>query len=326
MPFANRFFRERFGESNGRRCFEYLFNRTEPCEICDTYTVLKTMAPHRWEWTGPDGRNYDVHDFPFTDADGSPLILEMGIDVTERKQAEDALKQTLTDLTSSNADLEHFAYVASHDLQEPLRSVASALQMLEKKHKGTLGKDSDQLIHYAVDSAKKMKALISDLLIYSRLSTRGQPFGKVNVQEVVGQTILNLRNLIEEKDVEITFDQLPTVRADSIQLLQVFQNLIGNAVKFGPTESARVHVSVEKQGSEWIFSVQDNGIGIKSEYFDRIFVIFQQLNKKGSFHGTGMGLAIVKKIVERHRGRVWVESEVGVGSKFCFTIPDGAHA
>lgn len=146
------------------------------------------------------------------------------------------------------------------------------------------------------------------------------------MQEVVSQTILNLKNLIEEKEVEITLDQLPTVRADSSQLLQVFQNLIGNAVKFGPAELARVHVSAQKQGTEWIFSVQDNGIGIKSEYFDRIFVIFQQLNKKGSFHGTGMGLAIVKKIVERHRGRVWVESEVGVGSKFCFTIPDGAYA
>ncbi len=320
--FANRVFRERFGESEGKRCFEFLFNRTEPCEICETYRVLETIAPHHWEWTGPDGRNYDVFDFPFTDTDGSLLILEMGIDITERKQAEDALNRTLADLKRSNADLEHFAHVASHDLQEPLRNVATALQMLEKTNKGKLGAQSDQLIYYAVDAAKRMKALISDLLTYSRVTTRGQLFEPVIVQEVLNQSILNLTELINRNGTKITHDQMPIIKCDSTQLLQIFQNLIGNAVKFGPSESSKIHVSVEKQGGEWVFSVQDNGIGIDSKYFDRIFVIFQQLDKKGFFHGTGIGLAIVKKIVERHRGRVWVESEVGVGSKFYFTIPD----
>ena len=150
------------------------------------------------------------------------------------------------DLTRSNEDLQHFAYVASHDLQEPLRTVASALQMLEKRHKGKFDKDSDQLIHYAVDGAKKMKALVQDLLAYSRLSTRGQPLGMVDMTEVLNQSILNLKNLIEEKGTKITFDEMPTVRGDLTQLLQVFQNLIGNAVKFGPVRSPEVHVSAHQ--------------------------------------------------------------------------------
>jgi chemotaxis family two-component system sensor kinase Cph1 len=178
------------------------------------------------------------------------------------------------------------------------------------------------LIYYAVDAAKRMKALILDLLAYSRVTTRGQSFEPVIVEEVLNQSILNLADLMNQNGTKITHDQMPIIKCDSTQLLQIFQNLVGNAVKFGPSESAKIHVSVEKQGSEWVFSVQDNGIGIDSKYFDRIFVIFQQLDKKGPFHGTGIGLAIVKKIVERHRGRVWVESKVRVGSKFYFTIPD----
>jgi signal transduction histidine kinase len=326
MPFANRYFRETFGESRGQRCHEFLFDRTEPCETCETYTVMKTRAPHHWYWTGPNGRDYDIYDFPFTDADGSTLILEMGIDITERNHAEDALKETLADLTRSNADLEHFAYVASHDLQEPLRNVTIALQMLEKKHKGKLSSDADQLIHYAVDGSQRMKNLIADLLKYSRLATRSQPFEPVSVEHVVNRSILNLKSLIEQKGTAIICDQLPTVGGDSTQLLQLFQNLIGNAVKFGRAESPKVHVSARKNDNEWVFSVKDNGIGIDERHFERIFVIFQQLNKRGSYGGTGMGLAIVKKIAERHRGRVWVESEVGLGSTFYFSIPEGSTA
>lgn len=324
MPFANRYFRETFGESQGRRCHEFLFDLAEPCEICETYSVLKTRAPHHWYWTGPNGRDYDIYDFPFTDSDGSFLILEMGIDITERNRAEEALRETLADLTRSNSDLEQFAYVASHDLQEPLRSVTIALQMLEKSHKGKLSSDADQLIQYAVDGAQRMKNLIADLLQYSRLATRGQPFEMVNVQHVVNRSIQNLESLIERKGTVITCDPMPTVKGDATQFLQLFQNLMGNAVKFGPAESPKVHVSSRKTDSEWVFSVRDNGIGIEKRHFERIFVIFQQLNKRGSYGGTGMGLAIVKKIVERHRGRVWVESEVGVGSTFYFTIPEAS--
>ncbi len=247
-------------------------------------------------------------------------------DLTKRKEAEQELKETLADLVRSNRDLEQFAYVASHDLQEPLRTVASGLQMLQDRNKGKLGEDSDRLIDYTVDAAVRMKALIEDLLAYSRLSTRIRPIETVDMTEILNRSIVNLRSLIAEKGTKVTYDDMPTVKGDSSALSQVFQNLIGNAVKFGPAESPQVHVSARKNGSEWIFSVKDNGIGIQAEHFDRIFVIFQQLSKKGSFHGTGMGLAIVKRIVESHRGRVWVESKVGEGSTFYFTISSGTAA
>lgn len=321
VVFANRSFRDKFGADNGRHCFEYCFGKTEPCEFCETYRVLETREPHRWECAGPDKSIIDMYNFPFTDTDGSFLILEMGIDITERKRAERELKQTLIDLIRSNADLEQFAYVASHDLQEPLRTVTGAVQMLEQKNKEKLDADSQQLIQYAVDYAHRMKSLITDLLTYSRLTTRGRPFEAVNVQEILDQSLSNLNSLIVEKGAEITHDQMPTVRADATQLLQLFQHLIGNAVKFGADGAPKVRVSAERNSNEWIFSVEDNGIGIEDRYFDRIFTIFQQLDKKGPFHGTGMGLAIVKKIIERHRGRVWVESKVGAGSTFYFTIP-----
>lgn len=321
MPFANRYFRKTFGESLGRRCHDFLFNRAEPCEICETYTVMRTGAPHHWYWTGPNARNYDIYDFPFTDADGSTLILEMGIDITDQKQAEDALKRTLADLTRSNADLEQFAYVASHDLQEPLRNVASCMQLLEKKYKGKLDTEADKLLWYAVDSVSRMKALILDLLAHSRISTRGRNVEPANCEEVLTQALRVLRASIEETDSVITHDPLPTVMADFTQLLQVVQNLIVNAMKFRGPEPPRIHVSAVRDGDEWVFSVKDNGIGIETRHLDRIFVIFQRLHKRSEYDGTGMGLAIVKKIVERHQGRIWVESEPGKGTTFYFTIP-----
>jgi PAS domain S-box-containing protein len=321
VVFANRVFRERFGESGGRRCFEFLFHRSQPCENCETYKVATTANSHNWQWTGPDGRHYDIHDFPFTDSDGSFLILEMGIDITERKRAEDALKATLSDLRRSNSDLERFAYVSSHDLQEPLRTIVCTLQLLARSHKGKLGKESDELIEYAVDGAKKMKTMIQDLLVYSQLSTGECSHKEIDLGEVLEQSVKNMKALFLSEKAILTYDPMPKVHANPSQLLQVFQNLIQNAVKFGPVESCKVHVSAKRSENEWILSVRDNGMGIEKEYFDRIFVIFQQLSKTGSFAGTGMGLAIVKRIIERHGGRVWLESEIGIGSTFYFTIP-----
>ena len=322
MRFANRYFREAFGESQGRRCHDFLFNRTQPCEICETYTVMKTKAPHHWYWKGPNGRDYDIYDFPFTDNDGSMLILEMGIDITERKQAENALKLTLADLTRSNQDLQQFAYVASHDLQEPLRNVASCLQLLVKKYKNNLDANAYKLIDYAVESSARMKSLIQELLAYSRIATREKPLERIDCAELLDRTLKNLSSAISEAGEVITHDPLPTILADNSQLLQVFQNLIQNAIKFRRDESPRVHVSAVKNKNEWIFSVQDNGVGIESQHLERIFVIFQRLHKRGQYDGTGMGLAIVKKVVERHGGRVWAESELGVGTTFYFTIPE----
>jgi len=256
-------------------------------------------------------------------ADGKPLyFLTMIEDITERKNSEKLLQIRAEELARSNEDLERFAYVASHDLQEPLRNVASCLQMLEQIHSGKLGKDSDQLIRYAVDSAKRMKMLIVGLLDYSRISTRGGPLQNTASEEALEQSLLNLRYAISDNNARVTHDPLPKVPADRVQLLQIFQNLIANAINFRRDEPPSIHVSAQKKGNEWNFSVRDNGVGIEKRHFDRIFEIFQQLSRKGLPESTGMGLAIVKKIIERHHGRIWVESEVGAGSTFYFTIPD----
>lgn len=261
------------------------------------------------------------------DTDGKPLyFLTMVEDISERKHTEHALKQTLSELTRSNADLEQFAYVASHDLQEPLRNVASCVQLLADGYKNKLGADADQLIHYAIDSVGRMKALINDLLTFSRIGTKGKPFEEIKCNEILEETLISLESAISATGAVISYDPLPVARADGTQLLQVFQNLISNAIKFRGDEPPKVHISAAKIGSEWIFSVNDSGIGIAQRHFDRIFIIFQRLNKRTEYEGTGMGLAIVKKIVERHRGRVWVESEVGVGSTFYFTIPNYSFA
>ena len=693
VPFANRFFEERFGKSEGRRCYEYLFNRTEPCEVCDTYKVLKTNAPLRWEWTGPDGCNYDIYDFPFTDTDGSRLIMEVGIDITERKQAEEAknrlaaivessedailskaldgkiltwnqgaerlygytaaeaIGQSMTlivppereleinqflerigrgdhidhyetvrlrkdgsrvevsvtlspikdaagaitgvsasvrdisgrklaeealrranaynrslieasldplvtigpdgkitdvnaateavtgcarnaligtdfseyftepdkaragyqqvfregfvrdyplelrhrngrntpvyynasvyrdengnvigvfaaardvterklaeealrranaynrslieasldplvtigpdgritdvnaatekvtgldrsaligtdfsdyftepekartgylqvfregfvrdyplelrqhngrvtpvhynasiyrdesgavigvfaaardiserkraeeevrryaeDLRRSNQELEHFAYVASHDLQEPLRTVSSFSQLLAKRYHGKLDTDADEFITFVVEGATRMQTLINDLLAYSRVGTRGKPFAPVDCQAILQDAKENLKAAIAESGAVITHDALPTVTGDRTQLTQLFQNLFSNAIKFRRAgESPRIHVSAELQDDLWQLSVRDNGSGIDPQFFDRIFIIFQRLHGRDEYPGTGIGLAICKKIVERHGGRMWVESEQGRGSTFHFTIPN----
>ena len=259
-------------------------------------------------------RDVEVYSTPL-ELNGRSFLYSIVHDITERQRAE-------RDLIRSNQDLQQFAYVASHDLQEPLRTVASALQMLELEHKGKLGENADRFIFYAVDGAKKMKALVMDLLDYSRLTSRtNKTFAEVDIQNIVDESIGNLKTLIDEKNGKVTCGKMPIITGDSTQMLQVFQNLIGNALKFGSAERPKVHVSAQQNGGEWIFSVRDNGIGIDEKYFDKIFVIFQQLEKKDSAHGTGIGLAIVKKIVERHQGRVWVESKLGIGSTFYFALP-----
>lgn len=438
VAFVNRSYREKFGEDNGRHCFDYRFGLNEPCAFCEVYNVLRTGKPHHWQFSSLDGSIIDAYDFPFTDTDGSPLVLEIAIDITQSKRAEEALraagtynrrlleasldplvtistdgritdvntatqritgrsreeligtdfasyfkdpekarfgyeqvfrdglvknyelairhkngwltpvmynaslyrdedgkilgvfaaardisdrKQAEEELIRSNRDLQQFAYVASHDLQEPLRNVASCLQMLEKKYESRLDADADQYIRYAVEGAVRMKALIQDLLAYSRVGTRGKPPGPTDCEQILAGALQNLRSAIIETRAMITHDPLPTIPADDTQVLQVFQNLIGNAIKFRRDDPPRIHVSAVKNRNEWIFSVKDNGIGIESRHLDRIFMIFQRLHKRSQYDGTGMGLAIVKKVVERHGGRVWVESEPGKESTFYFTIP-----
>ncbi len=240
-------------------------------------------------------------------------------EISDRKRTEEKLKQTMADFARSNAELEQFAYVASHDLQEPLLTITSFAQLLAKHYKGKLDKDADEFIDYIVDGGTRLQSMINDLLMYSRVGTRGKPFELTDCEMIFDQAVANLKAAIEESGAVVTHDPLPTLMADSSQMVQVFQNLISNAIKFRSKETPRIHISTEQKGNDWVFSVRDNGIGIAPEFFETIFMIFQRLHSE--YPGTGMGLAICKKIVERHGGRIWVESEVGKGSTFYFTIP-----
>jgi signal transduction histidine kinase len=246
---------------------------------------------------------------------------EIGELATSFNKMTENLRQTLAELKRSNAELEQFAYISSHDLQEPLRMVASYVQLLERRYKGKLDADADDFIAYAVDGATRMQTLINDLLTYSRVGTRGKHFKPTNCSAVLDQTLANLEMAIEESGAVVTHDALPTVMADASQLVHLFQNLIGNAIKFRGQEPPRVHVSAKQKEDEWVLSVQDNGMGIDSQYAERIFQVFQRLHTRTDYPGTGIGLAVCRRIVERHGGRIWVESEPGKGSTFYFTIP-----
>jgi PAS domain S-box-containing protein len=242
-------------------------------------------------------------------------------DVSERKRAEERLVRLLAELERSNKELELFAYVASHDLQEPLRMVSSYTQLLERRYSAKLDDDAREFIGYAVDGATRMQRLINDLLDFSRVGTRAKPMEPTDVAELLGNVRANLSVAIEETGALVTNDFMPVVTADAGQLGQLLQNLIGNALKFRNGGCPHVHVRAVETPYHWEFSVSDNGIGIEKQYFDRIFVIFQRLHTKGDYPGTGIGLALCKRIVERHGGKIWVESTPKEGSTFSFTLP-----
>jgi light-regulated signal transduction histidine kinase (bacteriophytochrome) len=211
--------------------------------------------------------------------------------------------------------------VASHDLQEPLRMVSSYIGLLERRYKEKLDSDARDFIHFAVDGAKRMQQLINDLLTYSRVTTQGKPFEPTDCEEMLNRVLMNLKVAIEEKGAKVTHDPLSSVKADGLQLERLLQNLIGNGLKYVKERAPKIHVSAKKQEKEWLFSIDDNGIGIAPEYKEKIFGIFQRLHTREEYPGTGIGLAVCKKIVERHGGRIWVESNPGEGSIFYFTIP-----
>lgn len=239
----------------------------------------------------------------------------------ERRRAEVALEETARSLTRSNAELEQFAYVASHDLQEPLRMVASYVQLLERRYRDKLDDDARDFINYAVEGVTRMRRLIEDLLAYSRVGTRDIELEPVQLDEVLTVVQQNLKQVIEESSAVVSHDPLPSVVADQSQLVQLLQNLVGNAIKFRGNEPPRVHIGVKREHACWVFTVRDNGIGIEAQYFDRVFVIFQRLNTREQYPGTGIGLAIAKKIVERHGGRIDIESAVGEGTTIAFSLP-----
>ncbi|RJR38408.1 MAG: PAS domain S-box protein [Desulfobacteraceae bacterium] len=324
VPFANRFFRERFGESHGMRCFEYLFGRTEPCEVCETFTVLKTNAPHNWEWTGPDGRNYDIFDFPFTETDGSLRIMEMGIDISERKKAEKQSRSYMEKLEQSNRDLQDFAYVACHDLQEPARKIQTFAGMLSMMHQERVDDKARDYLERIRGSAERMQDLVLDLLKYSRLISDPAPFTLFNLKAPAEDAVTDLGMLFEETGGGIEIGKLPDVKADKVQMRQLFQNLFANSLRYRSEQQPFIRVYDQSSGSGkfWEIHVKDNGVGFDECYMDKIFKPFQRLyGKCARYPGNGMGLAICRRIVERHEGSITAKSKPGQGSTFIVKLP-----
>jgi len=277
---------------------------------------VETLHRHK------DGQTFPVEiSTSVISLNGRELVMGIDRDITVRRRLEKEAADRAEDLVRSNEELEQFAYVASHDLQEPLRIVAGYAQLLSKRYRGTLGEDADEFIEYMVDGVRRMQELIDALLQYSRVGRKGREMAPVDLDVAFDDALANLQAAIEESQARVTRDDLPDVVADRLQLAQLFQNLIGNALKFKGEEPPAVHVGAERHNGEWILEVRDNGIGIEPQYVDRIFDIFERLHSRERYDGTGIGLSICKKIVERHGGRIWVESDAGRGSAFRFTIP-----
>ncbi len=297
---------------------------TSQKEALEIFQQGNMSAAIQFRCIAKDGRivPIEAHYTILTDETGKAIgTCGLMMDISQRKADEDALKQSSLDLRRSNEQLEQFAYVASHDLQEPLRMITSYLQLLERRYKNQLDQDASEFIAYAVDGATRMKALINDLLAYSRVKTGEQNFAQFDSQKALDQAITNLQMQIKETGAEITSESLPSIVGNEAQFVQLFQNLLSNSIKFHSEDIPQIKISAELSNNIWKFSIRDNGIGIEPQYVDRIFIIFQRLHTKDRYPGTGIGLAICKKVVEHHGGRIWAESTPGAGTTFCFTIP-----
>lgn len=269
-------------------------------------------------------RTYLSYKFPVTIPDSPPILAGVSIDITEQEQSERELRRLADDLARSNKDLEQFAYIASHDLQEPLRVIRGYLQLIERRYKDQLDDDGREFIQFAVDGGQRMQTLIASLLTYARVGTKAVAFQTVDTADVFGDVQHNLKAAIEEAGAAITSDPLPLVYADPSQLGQLFQNLVGNALKFRrPDAPSAIHIGAKRCEGDWLFSVTDNGIGIEERHHEKIFMLFNRLHSKDAYSGEGIGLAVCKKIVEHHGGRIWVKSKLGEGTSFYFTLPDG---
>ena len=273
---------------------------------------------------------YSKETNPFSE-EATKLLQELADDISfgltalrlriANTEAEKALQESFLEVKRSNADLEQFAYITSHDLREPLRMITSFLQLLERRYQDRLDSDANEFIGYAVNGAKRLDKMIQDILVYSKITNKERNFVSVNLNNVLEQTYLNLKASINENDAEITNDHLPTLMVDEQLMVQLFQNLISNAIKYRGEKSPKIYISAKREDKQWLFCVKDNGIGISEKHLDKIFIIFQRLHTHQEYEGTGIGLSIAQKIVHQHNGNIWVESEIGTGTTFYFTIP-----
>ena len=315
----------------GKKCHKALQGRDEPCPFCTNPLIMGDFYGKSYVWEFQNEVNkrwYRCSDKAIRWSDGRTVRFEIAGDITWQKDAEKRQEEMTELLLRSNQELEQFAYVASHDLQEPLRMVSSYTQLLSQRYGEHLDEKAHSYINYAVDGAIRMQQLINDLLEFSRVTTRGRDFVPTDSHAMLGRVIVNLGKLIEEEQALITNDDLPIVTADPMQLTQLLQNLIANAIKFHDDNDPRVHVSVEQDEDPgfWRFGVHDNGIGIDPEYQEKVFIIFQRLHSRKEYPGSGIGLALCKKIVERHGGRIWFETNTGgdeTGTTFYFTMKKG---
>jgi len=333
VAFENRFFRERFGESNGRRCFEFLFGRNEPCEICETYKTLDTMEPRQWEWTGPDGHVYDIYDYPFIDTDGSTLILEMGLDITDKKRIEmelethrhhleELVERRTSQLEEANRELESFSYSVSHDLRAPLRAIDGYSKMILKRQGDQFDAETRRQFDQVRNSTKEMGDLIEDLLDLSRLGRQELNLKIFDMSQLVEETWQELKRTVPDRRLALKMNNLPPGWGDRSLMKQVYVNLFSNAIKFtGKRDAAMIEAGGYENGNENVYYIKDNGVGFDMKYHDKMFGAFQRLHPAAEYEGTGIGLTIVQRIIHHHDGRVWAEGKLNEGAIFYFALP-----
>jgi signal transduction histidine kinase len=327
IKFMNGQFIERTGyDATGELCYKALHDLDSICPWCVNERVFKGETV-RWEIQSPkDNHWYYIVNTPIYHTNGTLSKQAMIIDITEIKKTEEELKRISEELARSNAELKDFAYIASHDLKKPLQSIESFANLLARRYKGKLDAKADEFISYIVEGVQRLQILIKDLLEYSQIETKAKNIKPTDCSFIVEEAMNNLKTAMDESNAVVTYNKLPTIMSDPQQIISLFQNLIDNAIKFRSNKAPRVRISADRKGNEWIFSIRDNGIGIDPENFDKIFVMFQRLHGSADFPGTGIGLSICKKIIERHGGRIWVESEPGKGATFFFVIPSIGNA
>ena len=327
IKFMNGQFIERTGyDATGELCYKALHDLDSICPWCVNERVFKGETV-RWEIQSPkDNHWYYIVNTPIYHTNGTLSKQAMIIDITEIKKTEEELKRISEELARSNAELKDFAYIASHDLKKPLQSIESFANLLARRYKGKLDAKADEFISYIVEGVQRLQILIKDLLEYSQIETKAKNITPTDCSFIVEEAMSNLKTAMDESNAVVTYNKLPTIMSDPQQIISLFQNLIDNAIKFRSNKAPRVRISADRKGNEWLFSIRDNGIGIDPENFEKIFVMFQRLHGSADFPGTGIGLSICKKIIERHGGRIWVESKPGNGATFFFVIPSIGNA